>query len=506
MLRVKLIIILVLYGVITSAIDQEYQDSRSKLIKSENRRKLGAKLNLTEKEKQVNRTFMTHKYNELSLASKDPSKYAPSMHFFKAKHLIEKSAVFKFLKKMPKGGALHLHALASVSPEWIIKNITYLSGMKKCINLAKAPVLTFRPNAEPHMCSTDYIDVNEERKSTHAEKYDKKLAAAFNLFTPTPEKDYPSINKVWGRFVQMFFGVWDALHYLPAAKAFYWRLLEELYEDNIMYAELRVELFRLYTEEGRLDREQSILQIWEITEQFKKEHPDFLGIRLIYNVLRSSKPQELQEYFSRAQNYTTRQPDKLVGFDLSGPEDSDPRLLKFADDLIKLSDKTKFFFHAGETNSYGNTDLNLVDAILLNTTRIGLGYALPKHPVLMKIVKKKDIAVEVCPISNQVLHLVEDLRNHPGAILMANNIPMVISNDAPAFWGVQGLSYDYYYTIMSLASKQAGLKTLKQLVFNSIKYSALPDQEKEMAETKLEEKWNQFIDNMLADPEFNTLK
>lgn len=60
-----------------------------------------------------------------------------------------------------------------------------------------------------------------------------------------PLEDYPTINTVWGRFVQMFFGLWDALHYLPAAKAFYWRLLEELYEDNVMYAELRVELFRV---------------------------------------------------------------------------------------------------------------------------------------------------------------------------------------------------------------------------------------------------------------------
>ncbi|KAL9892396.1 adenosine deaminase 2-like [Glossina fuscipes fuscipes] len=504
MLGVKFIIILALFGAITSAADQEYLDSRNKLIKRDRRHSLGGKLELTEEEKEVNRIFMKHKNNELSLAFNDTSQNAPAMHFFKAKGVIENSMVFKFLKKMPKGGALHLHALASVSPEWIIKNITYLSGLKKCINRANAPVLTFRPNAEPHKCKSDFTDVNDERKSQNAEEYDKNLAAAFNLFTPTPEKDYPTINKVWGKFVQMFFGLWDAVQYLPAAKAFYWRLLEELYEDNVMYAELRVELFRLYTENGRLDRERSILQLWEVTEQFKKEHPDFLGVRLIYTVLRGSKPDELQEYYSRLKNYTTRQPDKLVGFDMVGPEDSDPRLLSFADNLIELSDKTKFFFHAGETNSYGDTDLNLVDAILLNTTRIGLGYALSKHPLLMKIIKEKDIPVEVCPISNQVLHLVSDLRNHPGAILLANNIPMVISNDAPAFWGVQGLSYDYYYAIMSLASNKDGLRTLKQLVWNSIQYSALSEEEKKKAEEKLQNQWNKFIKEMLKDPEFET--
>ena len=49
------------------------------------------------------------------------------------------------------------------------------------------------------------------------------------------------------------------------------------------------------------------------------------------------------------------------------------------------------------------SDDNLLDAVLLNTTRIGHGYALPKHPDVLSIVKKKMIAVEVNPISNQVI-------------------------------------------------------------------------------------------------------
>ena len=49
-----------------------------------------------------------------------------------------------------------------------------------------------------------------------------------------------------------------------------------------------------------------------------------------------------------------------------------------------------------------DTDENLIDAIMLNTTRIGHGYAIVKHPALEKIIKEKDIALEVCPVSNQV--------------------------------------------------------------------------------------------------------
>jgi len=48
------------------------------------------------------------------------------------------------------------------------------------------------------------------------------------------------------------------------------------------------------------------------------------------------------------------------------------------------------------------SDYNLVDALLLNTTRIGHGYALVKHPVLKEKIRQRGIAVEVNPISNQV--------------------------------------------------------------------------------------------------------
>ena len=47
-------------------------------------------------------------------------------------------------------------------------------------------------------------------------------------------------------------------------------------------------------------------------------------------------------------------------------------------------------------------DENLIDAILLNTTRIGHGYAILKHPEVKRIAKERGVAVEVCPISNQV--------------------------------------------------------------------------------------------------------
>lgn len=65
--------------------------------------------------------------------------------------------------------------------------------------------------------------------------------------------------------------------------------------------------------------------------------------------------------------------------------------------------------------------------MLLGTKRIGHGYAVVKYPSILKLIKERRIGIEVNPISNQVLKLVDDLRNHPSAILFTDDNPVVIS-------------------------------------------------------------------------------
>lgn len=115
-----------------------------------------------------------------------------------------------------------------------------------------------------------------------------------------------------------------------------------------------------------------------------------------------------------------------------------------------------------------------MDALLLNTKRIGHGYALPKHPNIWSTVKKRNIAIEISPIANQVMGLVWDLRNHPATFLIAENFPIVITADYSGIWNSKGLSYDFYYAFMALAPAEADLRFLKQLALNSIKFDKLP--------------------------------
>lgn len=136
--------------------------------------------------------------------------------------------------------------------------------------------------------------------------------------------------------------------------------------------------------------------------------------------------------------------------------------------------------------------------MLLNTTRIGHGYALLQHPVLLDIVRRRGICLEICPISNQVLGLVGDLRQHPAAVYARLNVPMVIASDDPGFWGASGVSYDLYYAVMAIAGVDAGLAYVKQLLLNTLRYSMLAAGERSAALALFERQWQSFVRAVVA--------
>lgn len=96
---------------------------------------------------------------------------------------------------------------------------------------------------------------------------------------------------------------------------------------------------------------------------------------MIYAPARSADDKTVEYCIKTLKRLKTLYPDFVAGFDLVGQEDLGHTLESFVD-LLKTTEEhnISFFFHAGETNWLGaSTDENLVDAILLNTKRIGHG-------------------------------------------------------------------------------------------------------------------------------------
>jgi len=197
----------------------------------------------------------------------------------------------------------------------------------------------------------------------------------------------------------------------------------------------------------------------------------------------------------------------VAGFDLVGQEELGRPLRDFVDELLTIPEDIDFYFHAGETNWFGaSVDENLIDAILLGTKRIGHGFGLVKHPVVLDMLKKLNVAIEVNPISNQVLQLVTDFRNHPCSHFFADGYPVVISSDDPSFWKATPLTHDFYIAFLGIASQHSDLRLLKKLALNSIQYSSLTGDAQFEALEKWQVKWDQFIADVNEEASSNIFK
>ncbi|KAK4873084.1 hypothetical protein RN001_015113 [Aquatica leii] len=473
---------------LTNIVLGDYWLKRESFIEMENSQMLGGDIVLTEKEKVVNAFLMEHKRQEYQ----NPRLFLPSMHFFDAQPLIEKSTVFEFIKLMPKGAALHGHTTALLSSD-ALYNFTYEDNLYAC-TVNNRLKLKFMQNSEDKHCQWRLL--KDLRKNNSS--YDEWVRSQMTLVTDNPKKKYPNIDTVWEELENIFVTVGEMITYRPVMEKYFYQALRELHEDNVMYLEFRGQLRGIYELNGYTYKPTEVAKILKtITEQFKRDYPDFIDCRFIFAPNRNVSEETVAEYVKLVNALEVQCPDFLVGFDLVGQEDKGKPLSQFIAQFQNVSSTINFIFHAGETNWYGtNVDLNLLDAILLGTKRIGHGYGIIKHPLLLELAKQKEIAIEVCPISNQVLMLVEDLRNHPAAYLIASGYPIVVSYDGPSFWGSKGLSYDFYMLFVGVANKNSNLKLLKKLAKNSLTYSALPETEKQLGITKWEKQWDAFIDTM----------
>uniref|UniRef100_A0A3Q0QXQ1 adenosine deaminase n=1 Tax=Amphilophus citrinellus TaxID=61819 RepID=A0A3Q0QXQ1_AMPCI len=465
---------------------------RDLLMLQEASRQTGGRVTLTVPERKLDAYLHRLKEQEMSATP-----FPPAVHFFKAKPLIEKSPVFKLLQKMPKA-ALHIHSSSLVSVEWLVKNVTYRPHCYICFTWDNSVRFLFSDRQPFPRWDCFYWQLLETLRAKIRDPtgFDN-LMQHLTLFTEDPDGEYPSQDVVWEKFEKAFIAAAGLVTHTPVLRDYFYKGLEELHHDNILYLELRSGLSRTYELDGTIhDKVWTLKMFQEVTRKFIGDHPDFLGARIIISV-HALSISEVETAVKEAIQLQKDFPDVVAGFDMVGREDSGKSLWYFREALslpAELGVKLAYFFHAGETDEGTDTDQNILDALLFNTTRIGHGYALVHHPLAKELSRKRNVAVELCPISNQVLKLVSDLRNHPAAVLMSEGHPMVISSDDPSLFGTTGLSYDFYQAFVGIGGLKANLGTLKELAANSI---SLPDHLKDTGRAMWQKKWDAFISESL---------
>ncbi|EDV51932.1 adenosine deaminase 2-A [Drosophila erecta] len=470
-----------------------YKTLRSAFYRYEESRSLGYDLELSSRELKANETIMKAKLKEFDEGLLTPHLFKPSQHIFDVLDGIRNTDLFQLLKKMPKGAVLHAHDTALCSTAAII-NLTYYENLWSCQQDGdlSASALRFSRQKPQALTDCDWSLLSDVRAKYGADKVDDYLAEKLTLY---PTKKFEDNNAAWSSFMSIFNLLDGLVMYAPVWADYYYKALEEFYEDGVLYLEFRSVVPTLYDMDGIEYTPLDTVRIYVSTlEKFKASHPDFIGSRMIYAPIRNTNAEGVTGYIETLKQIKGQYPEFVAGFDLVGQEEQGRPLRDFADELLSIPEDIDFYFHAGETNWFGSTvDENLIDAILLGTKRIGHGFGLVKHPVVLDMLKKLNVAIEVNPISNQVLQLVSDFRNHPCSHFFADGYPVVISSDDPSFWKATPLSHDFYIAFLGIASQHSDLRLLKKLALNSIQYSSLTGDAQFEALEKWQLKWDQFI-------------
>eukprot|EP00602_Paraphysomonas_sp_CaronLab_P008035 CAMPEP_0185036146 /NCGR_PEP_ID=MMETSP1103-20130426/28668_1 /TAXON_ID=36769 /ORGANISM="Paraphysomonas bandaiensis, Strain Caron Lab Isolate" /LENGTH=460 /DNA_ID=CAMNT_0027573561 /DNA_START=1 /DNA_END=1383 /DNA_ORIENTATION=+ len=451
---------------------------------------------------------------------------------------IDSSGLYAALRTLPKGSLLHSHDVSSQDMHFYI-NASYMKGCLYNTDTSSADygALSFQP-------APMYVPIELVRESwpTGVASFDEEL---YQNFTLLPYMDIPDTTGdfLWEKFQPIFSRVGMMYRYEPVFRMYYQRMFDQLYNDGVMRWEIRTSLDGLYDDTRSYSQPETMQIIIDTLREWQMEDYDSRGgfsFGIIMQAMRDGTVEEVVDALENAYYLRELFPDHIVGFDLVGHEDPGETLLHWAPVLIdaeeaimlrhNYSHRLPFFFHAGESNRLAVQE-NLVDAVFLNSSRIGHGFGIQEFPALWPLLKQKGVLVESCPISNQVLGLVVDQRNHPiGQMLhhaltdflrpdrrlppavqelldydnniwhvfdnmvMSPSLAVSISNDDPGFWGIDAfVSYDWYIAVLAW---DLSLSAIKQMAIDSIVHSAIPAKSRIDMLQRWSTEWDKWVSSL----------
>ncbi|WXC43850.1 hypothetical protein QX201_003593 [Fusarium graminearum] len=433
----------------------------------------------------------------------------PGMMFMLAKDRMEKTNLWNIVRRMPKGALLHAHMDAMVNFDFLFDQLVKMPGMHissdRPLNTDESredatPNFRYRKQADAEASIWDesykagtfvpLIKAADEFLHGGRAGFFKWLKGRCTLSVTDSHEQHHGIDAIWVKFAKCFMVCATIIHYEPMLRVFLRELMKNLKDDGVNWAELRMTWSLNYCRDQQEEPEKDYNHLFEVIREeidnFKKspEGEGFWGLTTIWTSLRSWPTRTIVENMDFCIATKMAFPDLIAGYDLVGPEDmgrplSDllPELFWFRKQCAVENVNLPFFFHAGETLGDGtDTDSNIFDAILLGTRRIGHGFSLFKHPLLIDMVKEKRILIESCPISNEVLRLCGSVTAHPLPALLARGVACSLCNDDPAMLGqdTAGMSHDFFQAVQGW--KHLGLAGLGSLAENSVRWAAFEDQ------------------------------
>jgi len=389
--------------------------------------------------------------------------------------------LYRFLEYLPKGSDLHIHNGVMLPLD------EYLNFLERMPEIAIC-------------CSPDSLGYARPASQVQNLENYKPLSDAYragvtyqDLKRSLTLKGRPDSIRIWDHFGKMFGMVGDYLK------------CDELQEEYLYTA------FSYYAKHGvyHLENRQTfggspekaaekIRLIKRAQDRTREEYPEF-SIRLILTGLKNPGFEKLNEdiyKFGLKANGLVKDSlwnceQFIVGLDFAQEEDKSYPLMTYKEMLetAKESDHTlQISLHAGESLNPENREIE--SAIKLGAKRLGHSYNLYMHPELIKEIKRRDICLETCPVSNCTLGYCSDLHNHPMRDYIKAGIKVAICDDDPLFQEGESLVDDFF---VAAVYWDLPLREIKKLCKNSIEYSFLSKESKTALLQHWRAEWKSYL-------------
>jgi adenosine deaminase CECR1 len=462
------------------------------LEQADSLRNFSSALRLSAAEEQANRRLVA--LRQRALAHYDSIHFfPPARNFYRGRHQLYASPLYRLLKTMPKGGVHHLHPGAGGSPWWMVRRAVREPNCYVFWQPDRGPYL----KGQLHFFRAGEVPAGFVAAQVLQRTVPGFEAQLHELLTFDERMSRDSVD-VWREFEKRFQRVGGFTGYQPVFEDMAVATFDSLVADGVQHVELRTglsgSLYDLRHPAGSFPADSIIHYYQRAARRVRARQPAFT-FKLIYADLRFKSTEQIQRSIRTAFRLHRRYPGVVAAFDLVAHEDAGhptryfQEVWRVRDSLAAATGvQLPLCLHDGE--STWQHVPNVYDAAVLGSNRIGHGFNLGFFPAAEDLVREQHICIEVSPLSNQLLDYVGDLRLHPAHTWIRRGVQISISPDDPAIFDYVGVTPDYWSIFLAW---ELDLRDLKQLALNGINYSYLDAAEKQRALAAWQQDWQRFV-------------
>jgi adenosine deaminase len=288
------------------------------------------------------------------------------------------------------------------------------------------PNAFFAPAALPEMLRLPKCNIHTHLEGSIRPATLAELAAEQGVRLPVPAEQVLGLLQINGNeqsladYLDKISITYPMLKNARALERTAFEAAEDAARDGVVYYELRV---------GPVTHSRAGLAVETILENLlaglKRAEAQYdITCGLIISGLRNHDPKLNLHLAQAAVAYREK---GVVGFDLAGDENFPAQ--EHAEAFRKARDGgLGITVHAGEAGGADNVRYAVEE---LGATRIGHGVHSIESPEVLKLLRERQVLLEICPTSNVHTHAVTSIRQHPIRQFYLQGIPISVGDDDP---------------------------------------------------------------------------